>query len=574
MNLDPMNQVPVNKDPKASVAITPAPMVPTSRASTPGVSTPGASTPGASTPGASTPGVPTPGASTPGVPKQITPHPASGHNPSKNLKLTPWQRVRARLSKPASVEVPSKVAANVRRIVKAYPQEDNQYGARNTINGELTTIPIPELLPFLHGQRQTGSLRLHFEDSRLDSQFYFVGGKLSYVRTPFAPGLGNMLQRLKLNAEDLGNLRRYLKADPQERLNLRPHIDMASLEDVIYTRLMMALLPLFYTDAGRFSFQRMEQGWQFTDKLFDAQMLCFQVAQRLEHVATLGASTLTPDNIFHVVQDVGDFTTKTNDFTMLEWRVLASLFKPKMLLTLALELNLGWDNLLETVLLLEQRGILEQHTSSDLPNNLPQLSPGQVAPMFSLPTISKRLFSLGELRGQHTVLIFFRHASARICSAHVVKLSQHADRLAALGVNVVAVFTATSKNLRTNLGYQEFIQTLPPYHATIGQASLPPITLLADADNSVHKRYKIAHSQAGLLDPRNLSALVRGIYLTTRAATAGKDTHEKDLPRQRSQMPATFFIGPSLRIERAFYGTFASDHVNLQQIEAWLEASD
>ncbi|MEM7737663.1 MAG: redoxin domain-containing protein [Deinococcota bacterium] len=467
------------------------------------------------------------------------------------------------MTKSTVIEVPSQVVANVHQAVDAYSEEDRQHSTSNTINGALTTIPIPELLPFLYKQRQTGVLRLHFDDSRLDSQFHFVDGKLSYVRTPFAPGLGNMLQRRKLSPEELTKVRDYLKADPRERASLREHIDMESLENVIYDRLMMALLPLFYVNDGRFSFQRAERGLQLTDKLFDAQMLCFQVAQRLEHIAALGANTLSPDDEFHVIQDVGDFTTKTNDFTMLEWRVLASLFKPKMLLTLALELNLSWDKLLETVLLLEQRGILEQHPSRDLPKNLPQLIPGQAAPMFSLPTMSERIFSLGELRGQRTVLVFFRHAGARICNAHIAKLSQQADKLTELGVRVVGVFTSTPSTMRVSVGQQELVQELSPYHSAEWQLGPPPVILLADADNAVHKLYKISHSKAGLLDPRNLPALISGMRLGTRTESHGR----------RSQMPATFFIGPNLRIERAFYGTFANDHVSLWQIEAWLESA-
>ncbi|MEM6430926.1 MAG: redoxin domain-containing protein [Deinococcota bacterium] len=483
----------------------------------------------------------------------------STDNSPENLKLTPWQRIRAHLPKPAVLEVPPQVIVNVHQVGS---EEDRQHNTSNTIHGALTTIPIPELFPFLHRQRQTGVLRLHFDDSRLDSQFHFVGGKLSYVRTPFAPGLGNMLQRLKLSPDELSKMRHYLKADPQERLELRPYIDMVSLEDVIHSRLMMALLPLFYIQDGRFSFQRVGRGLQLTDKLFDAQMLCFQVSQRLEHIAALGANTLTPDNAFHVVQDVGDFTRKTSDFTMLEWRVLASLFKPKMLLTLALELNLGWDKLLETVLLLEQRGILEQYHSSNLAQNLPQLIPGQVAPMFSLATMSERMFSLGELRGQHTVLIFFRHAGARICNAQIAKLSQYADKLNALGVRLIGVFTATPNTMRASVGRQELVQDLSPYHTAEWQLSPPPIILLADADNAVHHLYKVSHSRLGLLDPRNLPALLKGMRLATRTETYGRP----------SQMPATFFIGPSLRIERAFYGSFANDHVSLQQIESWLGA--
>jgi peroxiredoxin len=481
--------------------------------------------------------------------------PPAQHKQVKQPAANAQQRQQSASKTPrSSINVPEAVVEAIQQ-----PQTNSirkrLHNDNNTINGALSTIPVYELFPFLNTNQQTGVLQLHFADSRLDSQFHFVSGQLSYARTPFAPGLLNMLQHRNVPKDTLKRLQRYLKAPEAERRNLAEAQDMTLLESVISERLHMALLPLFYCDDGRFSFQRMQRGFQLTAKTFDTQMVCFQVSQKLETTMPLGGDTLTPSDRFHVIDDVGDFTHKTGDFTLAEWRVLASLFKPKMLMTLALELCMPWDQLVHALLFLEKRGIVEQHQSERIPSDLPQLIPGQSAPMFALLTIDERPFSLGELRGRDTVLIFFRYPGARICNANIAKLRQHAAALNASGVNLVGVFTGTPQNLREYVGQQ-----------LLGSATdeALPLTLLADPDNAVHNLYKVPYSLAGLLDPRNISAWLAGMNL----AGIGGETYG-----QRTRMPATFFIGPTLRIESAFYGTFTGDHINMNQIHKWLELS-
>jgi peroxiredoxin len=487
--------------------------------------------------------------------KRNTPTPPSKQQPKRATKPAVGNRKRQKKTARPSVNVPETVAEAI-----VQPQTNSirkrLHNDNNTINGALSTIPVYELFPFLNTSQQTGVLQLHFADSRLDSQFHFVSGQLTYARTPFAPGLLNMLQRRDVPMDTLKRIQRYLNTPESERHHLRDTADMNTadmnlLESIIGERLHMALLPLFYYDDGRFSFQRMQRGFQLTAKTFDTQMVCFQVSQKLEAIMPLGADTLAPTDRFHVIHDVGDFSHKTGDFTLAEWRVLASLFKPKMLMTLALELCMPWDTLVKALLFLERRGIIEQHHSERIPSDLPQLIPGQSAPMFALLTCDERPFSLGEMRGQDTVLIFFRYPGARICNAHIANLRQHTATLSASGVNLVAIFTGTPQHLREYVNQQLLEDTLP-------------LTLLADPENTVHNLYKVPYSLAGLLDPRNVPAWLAGMRLEN----TGGDTYG-----QRTRMPATFFIGPTLRIESAFYGTFTNDHVSVQQIHKWLGVS-
>lgn len=480
------------------------------------------------------------------------PHKNTPHTHATQERSPSSQKRQRRTPKtprtPANINVPDTVAEAIQQ-----PQTSSihtrLHNDNNTINGALSTIPVYELFPFLNKSQQTGMLQLHFADSRLDSQFHFVAGQLSYARTPFAPGLLNMLQRRNVPLDSLKRIQGYLKGATAERPELSEQHDKELLESVISERLHMALLPLFYCDDGRFSFQRMQRGLQLTDKTFDTQMVCFRVAQKLEVIMPLGADTLAPTDRFHVINEVGDFTDKTGDFSLAEWRVLASLFKPKMLMTLALELCLPWDTLVHTLLFLERRGIVEQHHGERIVSDLPQLIPGQSAPMFSLLTLEERPFSLGEMRGHDTVLIFFRYPGARICNAHIARLRQQAAALNASGVNLVGVFTGTPQDLQQYVGQQ------------LTDAQTLPLILLADPDDAVHNLYKVPHSLAGLLDPRNIPAWLAGLRLDS----TGGDSYG-----QRTRMPATFFIGPTLRVESAFYGTFTNDHVSLQQIDKWL----
>ncbi len=98
------------------------------------------------------------------------------------------------------------------------------------------------------------------------------------------------------------------------------------------------------------------------------------------------------------------------------------------------------------------------------------------APQFSLPDAEGRKHGLRELAGQGVILVFFRGSGCLECARQLQAFNRIQDRLAAVGVKLVAVTSTTREDLRA------------------AQRGLPkgnklPFLLLADPEHVVFKRY-------------------------------------------------------------------------------------
>ncbi len=75
------------------------------------------------------------------------------------------------------------------------------------------------------------------------------------------------------------------------------------------------------------------------------------------------------------------------------------------------------------------------------------LSPGSVAPVFSLPTVEDRTFSLAAFRGRSNVLLLFLPAAfTPICSTELPALSALRDRFAAEANTEVVAITVDNRH--------------------------------------------------------------------------------------------------------------------------------
>jgi len=421
----------------------------------------------------------------------------------------------------------------------------------NTETGTLHDTPLPALLQRLNREKKTGILLLNYPDERLNSAFSFAGGRIGRVLTPFAPKLSDFLISLGASSERLKELQAYLKADKRTReiMLAEGRVKPKFLTLALEARVEMALLPIFSNTTGRYEFQEGEQPVGFIEPGADPQKLGEDIAQRLDALADLGAFTLSPYDAFRVVGDVGDFSKRTSDFTILEWRILAALFKPRTLLQLSTELVLNWDSLLRVLLLLERRGIVEQvdinpETGEEyaLDDDV-KLEAGDSAPNFLLPSLEGTAFSLVTRRGQFTLLSFLGHAGSPYANHRVNQLAEQHERFREAGIEVVCIFSTMTSTVQEHVGQLE-----------------PPFLLLADAEHKAHNLYRTQTSMMGLFDPRNLSGYLAGMRL----GTAGGD-----LEGERARMPATFLVSSALRVTNAYYGRYANDTPSVNDIFKW-----
>lgn len=89
---------------------------------------------------------------------------------------------------------------------------------------------------------------------------------------------------------------------------------------------------------------------------------------------------------------------------------------------------------------------------------MPRLSPGDIAPDFTLPTADGGSLTLSDLRGTHVIVYFYPAAGTPGCTLEAVNFRDAADALAQAGYQLVGVSPDSPERLARfaadeNLGY-------------------------------------------------------------------------------------------------------------------------
>ena len=417
-------------------------------------------------------------------------------------------------------------------------------GIASQNNGTLADIPLPKLLRRIYSSRKTGVLLLNYPDERLNSRFFFAGGRIGHVLTPFGPKISDVLASRGAPSQRVKALQQYLRSNERQRTQMLQEgkVKTRFLALALESRVRIALFPIFSNTSGSFEFHEGEKPAGFIEPGADTYKIITDIGQRLEELNEYGAWTLSPFDTFRVVGDVGDFSKGTGDFTVLEWRILAALFEPRSLLQISTELILNWDELLRVLLLLERRNIVEQVDASS--SNKARLEAGAVAPGFTLASVNNEIFTINARRGRRTLLVFLSYPGSPYANLYVQELINHYPSFRAARVDIVCIFGAPAEGIKDFVGLQN-----------------PPFTLLADSERKGQQAYSIKRSWLGWLDLRNLPGLLVG----WRLSTVGGSSYG-----QRFTMPAVFLVHPSLRISHAYYGRYANDNPKIELLEAWM----
>lgn len=166
-----------------------------------------------------------------------------------------------------------------------------------------------------------------------------------------------------------------------------------------------------------------------------------------------------------------------------------------------------------------------------------------LAPALDLTDIHGRPIVIGG-NGRRTLLSFFRDAACPFCNFRIYELTSHHRALAALGLDIVAVFSATPDEVRRFAGRRS-----------------RPFSIAADPDNRAHDAYGVEHSFWRKLKAivTRVPTLIRGFRLV---GFAGLNTG--------NLMPADFLIDENGRIVEAYYGSDAGDRIPFERIELFL----
>ena len=148
-------------------------------------------------------------------------------------------------------------------------------------------------------------------------------------------------------------------------------------------------------------------------------------------------------------------------------------------------------------------------------------------------------------RGRLTLLSFFRDAACPFCNFRIYELTSQHAQLAARGLDIIAVFSASQAAVLRFAGHRP-----------------RPFQLAADPTSNAHEVYGIERSLWRKLKAiaTRVPTLLKGMRLV---GLAGLNTS--------NLMPADFLIDERGRIVDAYYGNDAGDRIPLARVEQFLD---
>ena len=170
-----------------------------------------------------------------------------------------------------------------------------------------------------------------------------------------------------------------------------------------------------------------------------------------------------------------------------------------------------------------------------------RLTEGAHAPDFLRQDLDDTSIALGEYRGRHVLLSFYRFSTCPFCNLRVREVAAVTDDLIARGVYPLAVFHSSAQAMRKQL---------------LGDPL--PFPVLPDPGMSLYADYDVERSWAGVL--RGMKRL--GVL--ARAVLRGHLPTPSDW--RVNGMPADILIGPDGAVVRAYYGRDMGDHLPLDTV--------
>ena len=416
-------------------------------------------------------------------------------------------------------------------------------------SGTLQLFSVPESLQLISCAGKSGVLAFGFENADLDFKVAFKNGRVVGVNGKNVPRLSEALLRLGVSATIVGQIGMELSqmrsSDTQDSPILGS-LDRRILEQALELRTIAGLLLIWDNTDGSFNFVPMESPPSTCESGLATHGLILEAARRMDELQANAKAPIDPLDVYAVAERIGDFSGRITTLLPIDWALLTELDGQTSLAQIGLQTFTPWNELLQSVIALESVGLIELKAAQrGVQARYAQLEVGDFAPAFSLPALNASTFSLGSLRGQHTLLSFHRHGGCPWCNLRVHQLIESFPRLQAVGVSVVSVFSGQMEGIANRVGQQR-----------------PPFTLLSDADDAVHTLYGTQFNPFWMLHPQIFAK-----YLEAKSKRMGI-SHGK-IEGSVSRMPADFLIGPDLRIEAVQYASHAAEHMDIDQIERW-----
>jgi len=418
-----------------------------------------------------------------------------------------------------------------------------------TIRGNLSGMQLSEILTILEAGGKTGLLKIEFSESLPKTYLAIKNGKIGRIRSVFLPSwyktlLHSGIGEVELSDQKYDGFNVVQKIQELTKLGI---IDEDKIKELLKHRMLMALLPIFHCNKGYFSFSPENVDSGYIEPGLHATALSLELSRRLDELKNINSIEFNLNQSFKLSNLIGDFSDRIQELDKNDWSLISIFAQETSLAKASRKSHLLWNELILSVQKLEKLGLIGL-VNSDSHKRHRRLEEHSAAPPFSLSSLSGEIVSLGSYRGKKILLSLNRTADCPICNPHIQNLIEAYPRLQELGIEVIAIFNADLADLQNHVG-----------------RLLPPFPLLADPDAKVHDSYKLSKSFLGLMNPKNMAQIRRGMKME---GTAMK------MQNQLLTMPAQFLINPDLNIYKAHYNAYAADFLPLETIYAWAGLED
>jgi peroxiredoxin len=177
--------------------------------------------------------------------------------------------------------------------------------------------------------------------------------------------------------------------------------------------------------------------------------------------------------------------------------------------------------------------------------------PGEVVAARELHDVHDRTLPMPAPAGL-THLQLRRFAGCPVCNLHLRSIAQRHGDIVRAGIEEVVVFHSPQDELRRH----------------VDDAGLP-FAVVADPDKRLYRELGAESRRRGLLTPRALWAIARGLARSTWAIIRGRERPPALVPHGgRFGLPAEFLLDPSGRIVACKYGSDIYDQWSVDELLA------
>lgn len=170
-----------------------------------------------------------------------------------------------------------------------------------------------------------------------------------------------------------------------------------------------------------------------------------------------------------------------------------------------------------------------------------RLSEGHRIVPLQLTNLQGRPVQIPDPPGRLVHLQFRRFAGCPICNLHLREMVARLGEIRQAGIQAVAFFHSSAAAMQ-------------PYQGDL------PFDCVADPDKVFYRQFGVETSWVGMLDPRNLPAVMKGMSASfpSHLLAGGEAGH--------AGMPADFLIDPTGLIVASHYGRYADDQWSVDEL--------